>query len=65
MVSCGPVVAASWLQMWRLLRCSLQIDLFGEIAGTCFSPDGSRFFCSIADLTYSRCAAVFRKVVLS
>ncbi len=30
-----------------------QIDLFGEIAGTSFSPDGDRFFLAIADLTYS------------
>ena len=61
----GTVFLGSWLQKCRLLRCSLQIDLFGEIAGTCFSPDGSRFFCSIADLTYSRWAAMFRKVFLS
>lgn len=30
-----------------------QIDLFGEIAGTSFSPDGGRLFVAIADLTYS------------
>ena len=33
--------------------CNAQIDLFGEIAGTSFSPDGDRFFLAIADLAYS------------
>jgi len=30
-----------------------EIDLFGEIAGCSFSPDSSRFFVSVADVTYS------------
>mmetsp|Transcript_11441 Transcript_11441/g.34382 ORF Transcript_11441/g.34382 Transcript_11441/m.34382 type:complete len:443 (+) Transcript_11441:236-1564(+) len=30
-----------------------EINLFGEIAGTAFSPDGERLFIAIADLTYS------------
>ena len=30
-----------------------QIDVFGEIAGISFSPEGERFFVAISDLTYS------------
>ncbi|CAK0787530.1 hypothetical protein CVIRNUC_010750 [Coccomyxa viridis] len=33
-------------------RCQ-EIDLFGEIGGITFSPDGSSFFVSIADVVYS------------
>ena len=30
-----------------------EVDLFGEVAGTAFSPDGARFFVAVADATYS------------
>ena len=33
-------------------RCQ-EIDLFGEIGGITFSPDGSSLFVSIADVVYS------------
>ncbi|CAL5224705.1 g7433 [Coccomyxa viridis] len=33
-------------------RCQ-EIDLFGEVGGISFSPDGSSFFVSIADVAYS------------
>jgi hypothetical protein len=47
----------------------LQIDLFGEISGVAFSPDGDRFFFAVADLTYSslleyRLADPFRRPTL-
>ena len=44
--------------LWQLMtvssacRCQ-EIDLFGEIGGITFSPDGSSFFVSIADVVYS------------
>ena len=44
--------------LWRAMivghacRCQ-EIDLFGEIGGITFSPDGSSFFVSIADVVYS------------
>ena len=40
--------------MPALLGCRCQeIDLFGEVGGISFSPDGSSFFVSIADVAYS------------
>jgi hypothetical protein len=33
-------------------RCQ-EIDLFGEIGGISFSPDGYGFFLSVADVVYS------------
>mmetsp|Transcript_5894 Transcript_5894/g.7948 ORF Transcript_5894/g.7948 Transcript_5894/m.7948 type:complete len:402 (-) Transcript_5894:79-1284(-) len=32
--------------------CSQEIDLFGEVAGTAFSPDSDAFFIGTEDLTY-------------
>ena len=37
---------------WLECRCQ-EIDLFGEVGGISFSPDGSSFFVSIADVVYS------------
>ena len=36
----------------RACRCQ-EVDLFGEVGGISFSPDGSSFFISIADVVYS------------
>lgn len=33
-------------------RCQ-EIDLFGEIGGCSFTPDGSAFFLCVADVVYS------------
>lgn len=34
-------------------RQAQEVDLFGEVAGMAFSPDGERLYIGIADLTYS------------
>ena len=40
--------------MLLLSPCRKQdIDLFGEISGTAFSPDAEELFLSVADMTYS------------
>ena len=33
-------------------RCQ-EIDLFGEIGGITFTPEGSSFFLNVADVVYS------------
>ncbi len=43
------------MTMWsavQLNRCQ-EIDLFGEIGGCSFTPDGYAFFLCVADVVYS------------
>jgi hypothetical protein len=42
----GPLPAC------RYLRCQA-IDVFGELAGICFTPDGQRLFAAVSDVHYS------------